>query len=107
MAGPQLDLPPESCHPLGGGDCVLGDGLALGRRFADPAGLHVENQSTAADLARIYQKLDELEPVESDQEAVRPVDELFYWPLAGALLVTLAALAYVVRPGLRRSVAPA
>ena len=58
-------------------------------------------------MARIYQKLDDLEPVESDQEAVRPVDELFYWPLAGALLVALAALAFVLRPGLRESVAPA
>ena len=77
------------------------------RAIADRTGGTYFRARDAADLARIYQKLDELEPVESDQEAVRPVDELFYWPLAGALLVTLAALAYVVRPGLRRSAAPA
>jgi Ca-activated chloride channel family protein len=77
------------------------------RAIAERTGGTYFRARDAADLARIYQKLDELEPVESDQEAVRPVDELFYWPLAGALLVTLAALAYVLRPGLRRSVAPA
>jgi len=77
------------------------------RAIAERTGGTYFRARDAADLARIYQKLDEMEPVESDQEAVRPVDELFYWPLAGALLVTLATLAYVLRPGLRRSVAPA
>ena len=43
-------------------------------------------------LARIYEQLDELEPVESDQEAIRPVDELFFWPLAAAFLLALVGL---------------
>jgi Ca-activated chloride channel family protein len=77
------------------------------RAIAERTGGAYFRARDAADLARIYQKLDELEPVESDQEAVRPVDELFYWPLAAALLVALAALAYMLRPGLRRSVAHA
>jgi Ca-activated chloride channel family protein len=56
----------------------------------------------AAALARIYELLDELEPVESDQEAIRPVDELFHWPLAGAFLLALAGLSYAMLPGIRR-----
>ncbi len=42
-------------------------------------------------LQAIYGALDELEPVESDQRSFRPIDELFAWPLAAALL--MAALA--------------
>lgn len=49
-------------------------------------------------LARIYEQLDELEPVESDQEAVRPVDELFHWPLAAAFALALAAALYLMLP---------
>lgn len=56
----------------------------------------------AQDLARIYARLDELEPVASDEEAIRPVDELFFWPLAGALLVALAAAMLSTWPGRRR-----
>jgi Ca-activated chloride channel family protein len=56
-------------------------------------------------LARIYEQLDELEPVESDQESIRPIDELFFWPLSAAfLLVLLAALASMM-PGIRSGVA--
>ena len=38
-------------------------------------------------LARIYEILDELEPVQRDLENLRPVVALFVWPLAGALLL--------------------
>jgi Ca-activated chloride channel family protein len=56
-------------------------------------------------LARIYEQLDELEPVESDQESIRPIEELFFWPLSAAfLLVLLAALASML-PGIRSGVA--
>jgi Ca-activated chloride channel family protein len=58
-------------------------------------------------LARIYEQLDELEPVESDQEAIRPVDELFFWPLSLAFLLALAAALISMKPGMRRSMAPA
>jgi Ca-activated chloride channel family protein len=40
------------------------------------------------ELQGIYATLDELEPAESDQRVYRPVDELFQWPLGGALLLT-------------------
>jgi Ca-activated chloride channel family protein len=49
-------------------------------------------------LARIYDELDELEPVESDREAIRPVDELFHWPLASALALALVAALLLLRP---------
>ena len=38
-------------------------------------------------LARIYEILDELEPVQRDLENLRPVVALFVWPLGGALLL--------------------
>lgn len=50
-------------------------------------------------LARIYEQLDELEPVESDQEAIRPVDELFFWPLAAAFLLALVGVGVSMWPG--------
>jgi len=58
-------------------------------------------------LAEIYEKLDELEPVESDQEAIRPVDELFFWPLSASFLLVLIALLVAMLPGMRRGVVPA
>jgi len=57
-------------------------------------------------LAKIYEELDELEPVESDQEAIRPVDELFFWPLSIAFLLVLAALMFAMLPHARRRVVP-
>ena len=52
----------------------------------------------AVALAEIYERLDELEPVESDQEAIRPVDELFFWPLSVAFLLTLGAFLAMMAP---------
>ena len=40
-------------------------------------------------LAQIYQLLDQLEPVASDADTVRPQTALFYWPLAAAFLLAL------------------
>ena len=42
-----------------------------------------------AALEGIYQLLDELEPVSEDEEVFRPVIELYSWPLAAALLISL------------------
>ena len=49
-------------------------------------------------LEEIYRKLDELEPVESDRETVRPVDDLFFWPLSVGFMMTLLAGMLLVRP---------
>ncbi len=40
-------------------------------------------------LQQIYALLDEIEPVSADDQSYRPVDELYAWPLTGALLISL------------------
>jgi len=44
------------------------------------------------ELQRIYQILDKLEPVESDNLTYRPSKSLFYWPLSIAVLISLFIL---------------
>ena len=44
-------------------------------------------------LAQIYQLLDELEPIASDTQNLRPVRALFVWPLAIALLLAAVLVA--------------
>ena len=46
-------------------------------------------------LAEIYALLDELEPLDKDEQPFRPTSALFYWPLAFALL--LAAIICLIR----------
>lgn len=77
------------------------------RAIAERTGGAYFRARDAEALARIYEKLDELEPVESDQESIRPVDELFYWPLAAAFLLVLAAMLVAALPAMRGRVAPA
>jgi Ca-activated chloride channel family protein len=59
------------------------------RAIAERTGGEYFRARDAQALEEIYLKLDELEPVESDQETVRPVDELFFWPLSAAFIITL------------------
>ena len=40
-------------------------------------------------MNQIYQLLDQLEPVEQEQQQMRPLTALFYWPLALALLISV------------------
>ncbi|MCH6566114.1 MAG: VWA domain-containing protein [Proteobacteria bacterium] len=47
------------------------------------------------DLAEIYALLDELEPLDKDEQSFRPTSALFYWPLALALV--LAAVVSLLR----------
>ncbi len=42
-----------------------------------------------AGLQDIYRLLDELEPVDEPEAGFRPVKSLYYWPLAGAFVLTL------------------
>lgn len=75
------------------------------RTIAERTGGRYFRARDAEGLAQIYEILDELEPVESDVEVIRPVDELFYWPLAMAYVLALAALLLKLvpmtfRPGL-------
>jgi len=77
------------------------------RAIAERTGGAYFRARDAEDLARIYQQLDELEPVESDQEAIRPVDELFHWPLGLAFAVGLVAALFAMWPGAGRKVVAA
>jgi len=60
------------------------------RAIAERTGGAYFRARDAQALEEIYEQLDKLEPVESDQESVRPVDDLFYWPLSLALVLALA-----------------
>jgi Ca-activated chloride channel family protein len=52
----------------------------------------------SAELAEAYRTFDQLEPAADTTQNLRPVDELFWWPLAGALMA--AACAFLL-PALR------
>lgn len=58
-------------------------------------------------LVDIYRELDELEPVESDAEIIRPVDELFHWPLALAWVLVLLGVGLTLSPLPERLAFPA
>ncbi len=42
-----------------------------------------------AQLAKIYSLLDRIEPVSKDEQTWRPVDEIYFWPLSAALLLSV------------------
>ena len=75
------------------------------RAIAERTGGAYFRARDAQALADIYRRLDELEPVESDQEVIRPIDELFHWPLGAAFLLVLGALGVAMLPGIQRVVA--
>ncbi|MFT7008234.1 MAG: Ca-activated chloride channel family protein [Colwellia sp.] len=53
----------------------------------------------------IYSLLDQLEPVEQDQQQMRPLTALFYWPLSFAFLLgTVYLLAINLSPSIRRTI---
>ena len=59
------------------------------RAIADKTGGRYFRARDTGSLADIYALLDEIEPVSEDTQSYRPVDELYAWPLAGSLLLTL------------------
>jgi Ca-activated chloride channel family protein len=68
------------------------------RTIAERTGGRYFRARDAEGLEKIYEILDELEPVESDVEIIRPVDELFYWPMGLAYVVALLAALILIRP---------
>ncbi len=56
-------------------------------KIAESTGGHYYRARNAQELENIYLRLDELEPVTSDKQYFRPHSELFYWPLAMALVL--------------------
>ena len=49
-------------------------------------------------MNEIYQLLDQLEPVEQDQQQMRPLSALFYWPLAFAFIIAFGVFISFSRP---------
>ena len=79
-------------------------GLGPGRSSIDEGTLQAIAKATGGRYFRardvgalqaIYGMLDELEPVISDEQTFRPIEELFQWPLGAALI--LSALLGVIR----------
>lgn len=74
--------------------------------MADKTGGHYFRARNSEELADIYRSIDKLEPAADVKQSLRPVDELYWFPLAAALAA--ASLAFLL-PGvrLRREGAPA
>lgn len=72
-------------------------------RIAQLTGGQYFRARNAEDLAHIYQQLDELEPIEQDEETFRPTKALFHWPLTGALIASFLLAAYRLSGKLRVS----
>lgn len=49
-------------------------------------------------MANIYQQLDLLEPIKQEQQQMRPLTALYYWPLAFALIISFSYLLWLSRP---------
>ena len=62
------------------------------QRLATETGGHYFRARDSKDMSEIYQLLDEFEPIEQDQQQMRPLTALFYWPLAIALLLSFIYL---------------
>jgi Ca-activated chloride channel family protein len=72
------------------------------REIAAETGGRYFRARDSAGLIAIYQLLDELEPAQIDEQIYRPVNELYYWPLALALLLSTGLALAACRPGRRR-----
>jgi Ca-activated chloride channel homolog len=57
-------------------------------KIAESTGGRYFRARSADELNNIYMLLDQLEPIEKDKQFFRPRTDLFYWPLALALLLT-------------------
>lgn len=62
-------------------------------KIAESTGGYYYRARNTAELDNIYLRLDELEPIARDKHYFRPRIELFYWPLAAALML-VAVLAW-------------
>ena len=62
------------------------------QRLADETGGYYFRARASEDMSKIYKLLDDLEPVEQEQQQMRPLSALFHWPLGLALLISLLTL---------------
>ena len=68
------------------------------KRIAEKTGGEYFRAIDRKTLQAIYERLDELEPVIKGGRMVRPVDELYFWPLGAAFLISM----FLALPALRR-----
>lgn len=61
------------------------------KRIAETSGGQYFRARSSDELERIYQEIDKLQPVARDVQTYRPKSELFYYPLALALALSLLA----------------
>ena len=59
------------------------------KTIADKTGGKYFRARDVKELQKIYALIDRIEPVSHDQKTFRPIDELYSWPLASALVLTL------------------
>ncbi len=71
------------------GDATADLDEALLREIATKTGGRYFRATDRQGLRRIYRLLNRLEPVAGGEEIVRPVHELYPWPLGGALAISL------------------
>jgi len=71
---------------------------AMLKRMAEATGGRYFRARNSDELADIYRAIDQLEPAADTKQSLRPTDELYWMPLAGALAA--AALAFLL-PGWR------
>lgn len=76
----------------------MDNGEEILRSIADATGGYYFRARNTEELDDIYKQLDQLEPVEQDQEFFRPQKSLFYWPVIAALgLMSLWSLASIFK----------
>ncbi len=73
-------------------------------KIADKTGGRYFRARNTEELQQIYGLLNQLEPVEQSKETFRPVQSLYYWPLAAALLSSFALALSFLLPTIRRRI---
>ncbi len=61
-------------------------------KIADMTGGRYFRAYNTHDLAKIYKIIDKMEPIAGDDEIFRPIHELYYWPLALALFLSVISI---------------
>ncbi len=64
------------------------------RAIADTTGGRYFRARDTEEFEQIYNLLDELEPLNQDQQSLRPIKALYYWPLAVAMFLTFLIYAW-------------
>ena len=68
------------------------------KAIADTSGGRYFRARDISELQQIYHELDKIEPVSKDQQTFRPIDELYYWPLGSAIIISLLiGLTHIIR----------